>query len=260
MKIGMALSGGGARGFAHLGVVQAFYEKGIEIDVWSGTSAGSITGAFLAKKMEPPRILEILVELSPVKVFSPAFSWKGLIKLEKARESFLKYFPNDDFSDLVQPLTIAATDIEQGKVRYFEKGEIIRPMIASSSIPVIFDPVSIDGVNYVDGGIVNNLPAEPLKSNVDFLIGSNCNPVQPSVEITGFKNVLERSLLIAINHNTYSSAKICDLFIEPKQLDTYKVFDFGKAREIYSIAYNFTKKEISSNPKIRALLDKEIYS
>jgi NTE family protein len=249
MKIGLALSGGGARGFAHLGIAQYLYEQDIKPDIISGTSAGAIAGAFLAAGYEPKRTMEIISDINFLKFFRPAMSWSGLVNLEKISDLLLNYFPNNSFSDFKIPLIIATTNYTKGENVNFESGELIKPLLASASIPVIFKPIEIDGDSFVDGGITNNLPVNVIKPHVDFTIGVNCNPVGLSKPNSGMKDVLERTMLMIINYQTKEQAKLCDIFIEPEALSKYKVFSFSKAKEIYDIGYESAKDTFMQLPE-----------
>lgn len=253
MNIGIALSGGGARGISHIGVLQALNEHGIFPSRISGTSAGAIVGALYAAGKEPKEILEILGKVNVWKYLRPAVSWKGLIKIEKLEELLIEHLPDNSFESLNLPLSVAATDIIKGKTVFFDKGELIKPIIASSSIPFVFDTTMIDGRPYVDGGVLNNLPIEPLKKTTDFVIGVNCNHQGKVKAISGFKNILERSLLLSINQNVMLRKRRCDLFIDPPQLQEYKIFHINKAKELYEIGYQFTLKKLSKHKKLNAL-------
>jgi len=237
MKIGLALSGGGARGFAHLGVAQYMYEQNIRPDMISGTSAGAIAGAFLVAGYEPKRTLEIISDINFLKFFRPAMSWSGLVNLEKLSGILLEYFPEDSFSDFKIPLIISTTNYTKGENVNFESGELIRPLLASASIPVIFKPITMGEDSFVDGGITNNFPVNLLKPHVDFTIGINCNPVGISNQNNSMKDMLERTMLMIINYQTKEQAKLCDIFIEPEELSSYKVFSISKAKEIFDIGY-----------------------
>ena len=104
---------------------------------------------------------------------------------------------------------------------------------------------------YIDGGILNNLPVEPLIGHCDVIIGSNCNPISENYETGNMRSLLERSLLMAINVNTLAKKDLCDVFLEPEALKKYGGFDFSKANEIFNIGYEYGKSVID---KINALL------
>jgi NTE family protein len=240
MKIGLVLSGGGARGFAHLGVLKALEEMDIKVSAISGTSAGAIAGAFYCSGYPPDEIFSIISATGFLKSVRPAWSWTGLLSLDGFKEVLYKYLPENSFESLKLPLTIATTEIRLGKVTYFNSGELIPRVIASASIPALFNPMVLDGHVFVDGGIMDNLPVRPLVGVCDFIIGSHCNPVQQVFDVKNMKEVTERSLLIAINVNSTHSKTHCNVVIEPPELGKFTTFDLAKAKEIYEIGYTYT--------------------
>ncbi|WP_316929017.1 patatin-like phospholipase family protein [Nitritalea halalkaliphila] len=164
--LGIALSGGGIRGIAHLGVLQALNDYGIFPTHLSGSSAGAIVGAMYAKGFAPKEIFDIIVQTNYFKFIRPAISWTGILKMDTTEELYRKYLGEDSFESLNVKLTVAATDIQRGKVIYFNQGELIKPVMASSCIPGMFDPIQIGNKILVDGGVLNNLPVEPLEASV----------------------------------------------------------------------------------------------
>ena len=134
MKIGLALSGGGARGIAHLGVLKALEELNLTPAVISGCSAGGVIAALYAAGNPPETILEMLKSRRFVSYFRPAFR-QGFIKMEKLEQLYLTYFPENTFESLGIPVILNATDLNRGRTVYFSKGELIRPLMASCSIP-----------------------------------------------------------------------------------------------------------------------------
>lgn len=242
MKIGLALSGGGARGFAHLGIIKALEELGITISELSGTSAGAIAGAFYCYGHRPDQILEIITSTGFLKSVRPAWSWTGLLNMDGFKEVMHKYLPENSFESLKIPLTVSATEIRLGKITYFNSGELISRVIASSTIPALLHPMVLDGHVYVDGGIMDNLPVRPLVGKCDFVVGSHCNPVEQLFDIKNVKEVTERSLLIAINVNSSYSKSHCNVIIEPPDLGKFSTFDLSRGKEIFDIGYQFVKK------------------
>lgn len=238
-RIGLALSGGGARGIAHLGVLQALDELDIEINALSGTSSGAIVGAFYASGVPPRKVLEIVKQTKLFLFVRPAISKTGLLKVQKLQDLFSKHLPFRSFQELPKSLTINATDVKLGESKYFHQGDLIPAILASSCMPVIFDPIVIDGVSYIDGGILNNLPVEPLLSSCDRVVGSHCNPVDREFQIKNAKALLERTFLMAIRNNTLHRQQQCHVFIEPPALGKYIGSDFDKATEIYQIGYDY---------------------
>ena len=242
MKIGIALSGGGARGVAHIGVLKALDELGIRPHVLSGTSAGALVGALYAHGYKPDEIFTVFKSVSIFKSVRPAWAWSGLLNMDGMTELLLKHLPENTFESLTIPLTVTATDIRSGHPAYFSKGPLIPTLVASCSIPAIFNPQKIDGNLYVDGGLVDNLPVNSIVKSCDFLVGIHCNHINPVYEPSHIKSIIERSLLIAIKSNTNHSRAMCDVCIEPPFMDRFSTFDIKKAEEIFNYGYHFTKE------------------
>ncbi|GAB1445906.1 patatin-like phospholipase family protein [Flammeovirgaceae bacterium] len=253
MKIGLALSGGGARGIAHIGVLKALEEMGITISILSGTSAGSIVGALYAYGYSPDKIFEIVKNVSIFRSVRPAWAWSGLLTMDGLKELLFHSIPENSFDILKIPLRIAATEIRKGEVYYFDEGELIPAIVSSCSIPAVFNPVHYNGGLFVDGGLCDNLPSKAIAASCDFVIGSHCNPISNNFDAKNLKVVVERSLLMAINGNTSQSKAICDVVIEPKELNQFSSFEMARAKEIFDIGYHYTiesfsKKDFQKQP------------
>lgn len=252
-KVGIVLSGGGIRGIAHLGVLKAFINAGIQFSHISGTSAGSIAGAFYAAGIDPEEGLNIFVKTKLLRFVRPAVGSLGLINIEHTSELLKSYFPDDKIENLKIPLTIAATNFSEGKLVYFNKGPLIRAVQASSCIPGIFKPIMIDGQMYVDGGILNNFPVEPLLDNCDFIIGSSCNHLKPVDKITKITSLISRAGIMSINKDMEQKAAFCNILVEPKGMGGISTFDMAKAETIYWLAYEETLQTIKNNEKLSEL-------
>jgi NTE family protein len=246
MKYGLVLSGGGARGVAHIGVLKALEEIGVKFDRLSGTSAGSIVGSLYAYGYPPDKILEIIISTSFFKSVRPAWTMTGLLSLERLKDVLVKYLPENSFEALKIPITIAATEIIQGKPDYFSSGELIPAILASCCVPAVFNPVQINGHVYVDGGLMDNLPARCIHDDVDFLIGSHCNYITPEFNLVNFRSVIERSALIAVSGNTTISKKLCKVLIEPPEVGKFSGMDLARAKELFDAGYAFTKANFSA--------------
>jgi len=240
MRTGIVLSGGGSRGVAHLGILKALDELGVTFDCISGTSIGALVGALYAQGLKPDRILELVKSVGLFNSVRPAWAKTGLLNMDGIKELLHKCIPVNNFNNLAIPLTVAATDIRRGQIHYFSEGELIQTVVASCSIPALFNPVSLNGNLYVDGGLVDNLPVKPIRNRCDFIIGSHCNHISNDVDVTNIKLVIERSLLVAIHSNTEISRGMCDVFIEPPRMDRFSSMDFSKAQEIFDFSYRFT--------------------
>lgn len=258
MKVGLALSGGGARGFAHLGVLKALEEKGVKVDMLSGASAGSVAAAFYAYGYKPEEILKIFENTNLLKLVWPAFSVTGLFNIQKTESIYKSYLEKDTFEDAQIPIYVAATNLNEGKSELFNSGSLRQAVMASCCIPFIFDPVKIGNDHYVDGGILNNMPTEILKEKgCDFIMGVNVAPVIKEPKLSGPKKMIERISVLALSANVEYSSRLCDLYIKPSELRAYGTFDFKKSRELFNIGYENTMDalETLSNQKLELLLN-----
>jgi len=249
-SIGLALSGGGGRGISHLGVLKALNEVGIFPNQLSGSSAGAIVGVMYCQGYTPDEVLKIVIETNYFKLMRPAISWKGLFNLDSLAELLKTYLPVDEFSALKTPLIVAATDIGKGEVVYFNQGQLIEPILASSCIPGMFEPIEYDSRYLVDGGVLNNLPVEPLKGKSDLVIGVNCNHLPELGKVRNVKNLLERAVMMNLNFNVYTRKGACDYFIEAPGLGKYSVFDLKKAPELFQAGYQEAMRVIEANPSL----------
>lgn len=171
-RVGLILSGGGARGFAHIGVIRVLERLGVEIDVIAGSSMGAIIGAFYANGYSAEDCYEIAHKTSWRDVFDLSLQ-AGLIKGEKLHALLAEYLPAR-FEELKLPLAVATTDIETGEEVFLLEGDLITAIRASSCFPGGFEPVKHLGRTLADGGIVNNLPVDAVSFlNANFTIASD---------------------------------------------------------------------------------------
>ena len=164
-KVGLALSGGAARGFAHLGVLKVLKENDIPIDFISGTSAGSFAGGAFAAGMSINEIRKIGEKISWFKMSGLSFSAKGLVSNAPIANLIKERFPFNKFEDLMIPFAAVATDIETGEEKVFkDQGDLGFAICASCAIPGIFAPLQDeDGKLYIDGGVVSPVPTEAVR-------------------------------------------------------------------------------------------------
>ena len=124
MTIGLALSGGGARGISHLGVFKALDEFGVHLDCISGTSTGALIGALYSYGLSPEKILELIINTRIFTSLRPAWTWTGLVNVDGLQDLILKLMPENSFEALKIPVTIAATNLKKGRAEYFTSGRI----------------------------------------------------------------------------------------------------------------------------------------
>ena len=174
-RVGLVLSGGGARGFAHIGMLKAFEKTGIKADVVAGTSMGAIIGGLYAHGCTADEMYELAQGTSWRDVIDLSLQM-GLIKGERLH-TFLKEHLPEEFSDLKIPLVVSTTDIETGEQIYITEGDLVRAVRASSCFPGAFEPVQFNGRTLADGGIINNLPVEAVAFfNANYVIASDTTP------------------------------------------------------------------------------------
>lgn len=241
MKVGFALSGGGARGIAHLGVLKALDELGIKPDIFSAVSSGAIASVFYAAGYTPDEVFKLIKQLSLFKIVRPAFGKSGLLHLDEVEKLYRMHLgEHATFDDLNIPVIICATEINEGVSTYFSSGELIPPLIASSAVPILYKPVSYQGKLLNDGGLLNNMPIDQLLHNCDVKVGVHVNPINHQARITTLRSMIERTVHLAINNNVKLRVHLCDFLIEPPELKFYRLMSFGKADEIFNIGYRYT--------------------
>src|SRR5664280_2599654 len=235
-NIGLVLSGGGARGFAHLGVIQALNESGIFPDVISGTSAGAIIGVLYADGHSPKEILKLMNIGSRLDFMRPALPREGLLQINGIIKMLKTSLHSKKFKDLKIPLYVTATDLNNGKAVYFSEGDLYDPVIASASIPVLFQPVKIDNISFVDGGVLDNLPISPIENQCSVTIGSFVNPVGHVEKISGLISIAERTFMLSMSKDILDKSKRFDLFIAPAELRKHRFLDPEKSQEVFDLS------------------------
>lgn len=249
MNLGLVLSGGGMRGAAHIGVIKALEEHGISPTHISGTSAGAIVGALYAAGISWSDMLHFFKTTNIFRTNRYAFNKPGFIDTEKFYDDFKVFFPKDDFSVLKKKLFITATNLTEGTLKIFSKGQLIRPVIGSASFPGLFTPTEINGKFYIDGGVLNNFPVEPLKKHCDKIIGVFVNPLE-KIGIENIKHsftVLERAYKIKAVTASLVKFSECDLVIYPEELANYNIFGMNHIDTIFDMGYLAAKKTLEEN-------------
>lgn len=244
-RLGLVLSGGGARGFAHVGALKVMDEMGIRPNVISGTSAGSLIGVLYADGYTPDEIIELFSSLNFSDLAEITIPRSGFFKITRFRNFLKKVLRSRRLEDLEIPVMVTATDLDHGKSRTFTSGSIVDTVCASCSIPVLFSPVIIDDVHYVDGGVLRNFPVTPIRSLCDIIIGVNVNPMVAKDYKKTIIGIAERSYGFIFKSNTLADMKLCDILIQTKEIIEYNIFDIESLREIATCGYQDTKEIIS---------------
>lgn len=275
-KIGLVLSGGGAKGIAHIGVIKELEKRGIKPDYITGTSMGALIGGLYAVGYSPDELEEII----------KSSDWDYLLNDEIKRENYLigqgnkdknsiitlplkgfkfepvsglfegqnvltlielltrEYNRDIDFDSLPIPFKCIGTNIETGYVKVFESGKLADAMRASMSIPSVFSPYEIDGELYVDGGLVNNFPTDIIKQmGADIIIGVDVGAVlYKKEEISSIIRILDQSSSFYNARVSAENKKICDVYIRP-DIDGMSALDFSNAISIIDLGVKATIKK-----------------
>lgn len=243
---GISLSGGGARGLAHIGVLSALEECGIYPSVIAGCSMGAVVGAFYAAGYTPAEMLALVKKEKLHKLFKWRLPKEGMLSLDVLRERMREYIPQDSFKALKKPLFVAVSNISKGQGEIISSGSLHRAVLASASVPIVFDPQVLHGQYYVDGALYDNMPVDPLLGRCDRIIASNVNYSGPVKELSGIKSIAERVYRLAINQHVWKNFQKCDIVIDPPDLRNHSVFDFKHLDAIVGIGYRETMKSIKT--------------
>ena len=238
-EVSLVLSGGAAKGIAHIGALKALEELNIKVKRLSGTSAGAIVSVFYAYGYSPEEMLEILESVNWFKLFKLKAPRLGLIGWENAHRFLRKYVKAEKLQELKKPVSLCAVDLYTGKPLYFSEGELAPILFGSCAIPGIFEPVKYRDYLLIDGGIMNNLPVEPCEKYAEPIVCVDVLPITKERNIRNIFDVLVRSFFLAVRSNSDRRKRHCDVVITPELTD-YTPLDVKKAREIFLRGYKDT--------------------
>lgn len=219
LRIGIALGGGDARGFAHVGVLKALEAHGVPIDIVAGTSAGSVVGALYASGLNAIQINKLALTMDQSSISDWATPWRsrGLLQGVALQNFINASVGNRPIEKLSKPLGVVATDLMSGDAILFQRGNTGLAVRASCSVPSVFDPVQIGDHQYVDGGLVSPVPASSArKMGADFVIAVDIS----SRPETGAPNnaltmLLQTFTIMGQSIKTYELSEYADLVIRP---------------------------------------------
>jgi len=166
----------------------------------------------------------------------------GLLEMTGLIKILSRYIKARSFEELKIPLLVAATNLNAGSVTYFSSGDLINTIVASSSIPVLFKPTIINDQEYVDGGVMDNLPVGPLLRKCELLIGSHVNPIGYIEKFSSMIAIAKRAFYLSVASHLSDKSKKFDLFIDPPELKKFELLDPTKGNEIFEVGYKETKK------------------
>jgi predicted acylesterase/phospholipase RssA/CRP-like cAMP-binding protein len=268
--VGVALGGGGARGVAHVGALEALAGKGIPVDVIAGTSMGAVVGALWAMKVEAPDILERIEEMFVRRKPFTEYTWPvyGLLRGRRPRKAADDTFGTLDIEDLWIPFVCTSTNLSRQELCVHRRGRIAPAILATTAVPGAAIPPLHDGELHVDGGVLNNLPGDLLPEYCTRVITCDVSPA-PELRVEGgafpsplrsmvsrrpsspegnaavptIGSILYSSMTVGSQAHARAVRAAADLSLEPP-VDRYGLLDFRKAREIRRIGYDHTNERL----------------
>ena len=256
-RLGVALSGGSVRGFAHAGVFKFLAERGVTPSIVSGTSAGALFGALWADGYSPERALALFSGRSFTHFTRAQIPIRGLLSTEPLRHFLRTHLRAERFEELVHPFCAVATDLDSGTYRVFETGPLADAVRASCSLPIVFNPVQIDGHAYVDGGVTMNLPASVIRPRCDFVLGVNLIPDESGLPYAGrhLIDVATRTYRLMFYANSVSEQAYCDALIESPEFSAFSPFDMSAAECFCDIGYYLAVKLYRQDKRFAKIID-----
>jgi len=254
-KIALVLSGGSAKGFAHVGVIRVLEQEKIPIHMIIGTSVGSIIGGLYAANPNSFQLewTAYKIERSDILDFSLVYSKLGPVQGQKLENFIEREAKVKNIEDTKIPFFPIATDLNTGETVILEKGSLAKAIRASCAIPGIFVPVNFAGRLLVDGGVTNNLACDIAKSKgADIVIAVNLLSNIRNFEIDSVIDIIGQSITIMMFEKNREKVKYADILIEPN-VKGVSLFDFSKKKELVEEGIKAAKSNI---PKIRELIGK----
>ncbi len=244
--IGIALSGGGAKGLCHAGSLKALEEHGIKPEIMAGVSAGSIVAAFYADGYTPDQIHQLFSDRKFRAWTSFTIPTTGVFSIDPFVDFLKQNLRAKRIEDLAIPVKIVATNLDSGQSEVFTQGNLVDAIAASSSVPVLFQPRVINGTHYVDGGVLMNFPARVIRQDCENLIGINASPMIRDEYKKSIVSIAQRTYHFMFKANIIPDKNICDLLIEPPSMEQYDTYDSEKTSEIFQVGYEYTNHLIDS--------------
>lgn len=256
-RVGIVLGGGGALGYAHIGVLQALDEADIRPTFIAGTSMGALVGVLYAAGYTGEELLQIVREYKLTSTtgiinLSGKNSRRGLSNFARVRKMLVEKIPTNSFDSLSIPFACTASNVQTGELMIRSKGgQLTDWVLASASIPGIFQPQLIDNAYYCDGGLMDNLPVAAIPDNVaDIVIAIDLVPTdQPETETYFSKeytmvNVYGNFLLRQMSRQGYANA---DVVIRPNSGTRYGIMDFSQYQYFYQQGYDTMQAWLSEH-------------
>ncbi|HWO74814.1 MAG TPA: patatin-like phospholipase family protein [Bacillus sp. (in: firmicutes)] len=252
-KIGIALGSGGARGFAHLGVLKILEQEGIPIHFLAGSSMGSIIACFYSAGHSMERLYSLSKAFRRKYYLDFTVPKMGFIAGKRIKEFIRLFTHHMNLEDLPIPVAVVATDIKTGEKVIFKQGPIAEAVRASIAIPGIFVPERYQGRLLVDGGVVDRVPVSVVKEmGADLVIGVDVSSVKMNEDVTTIYDVIMQSYDIMQMEIGRHREKTSDLMIKPN-VEMYSGRAFTNIEEIINIGEEAARQQL---PNLMELIDR----
>ena len=243
LVIGLALGGGAAKGFAHVGVIRALEENGIKAQIVTGTSAGSLVGSLYAYGYTPDQLQQISYQLDELNLADFTFSSNGVIKGNRLQQFVDGQVKNTPLQKLSRKFTAVATDLDSGQSIGFNTGDTGIAVRASCSIPNVFMPVAMNGHRYVDGGLSAPVPVSyARKAGANFVIAVDIT-AKPKQGSNGFLANFDQTINILSIKLLHEQLKQADIVISP-DISQLSSFGFDKKQQAIDLGYKATMAQM----------------
>lgn len=254
-ELGICLSGGGALGYAHIGVLKALEEENIVLDAISGASIGALIGVLYANGYSSDEILAIIrkekfFKLSHLFRMKNVFTSEGITDISKVEEVLHRLLPHNSFEALKKAFHVSMVDLYKPECTIVSSGgNLVEAVIASSSLPVIFEPKRHQEAIYVDGGVLNNLPVEPLVKTCRRIIGIDLLHPEQNVELRSKMDIFLRVHRIMTSELQRKQIRKCHHHVVISGLNSYTLYDFDKLDELVALGYYSMKKYLGKQKR-----------
>ncbi|GAA4800616.1 patatin-like phospholipase family protein [Lysobacter hankyongensis] len=251
IRIGLALGGGAAKGFAHIGVIKMLEANGFKPEVVSGTSAGSVVGALYASGMDVFQLQEHAVSLDEARIRDVALFNGGLVRGQKLQDYVNEMVGNRPFEKMKKPFAAVSTRLETGERTVFNRGNVGQAVRASCSIPGVFEPVKIGDGYYIDGGVVSPVPVDAARQlGADFVIAVDISTKTTGKTPESMLGVVNQSITIMGQKLGEQELARADIVIRPRVNDVGPA-DFERRN---AVILEGEKAALAALPQIRAKL------
>lgn len=256
-RVAVVLSGGGARGLAHAGVLKVLREENIPVDIVVGASVGALIGSLYASGIEPETIEEMALGINWKKLITFHLTYKSIYSTKKMEAYVNKYIKNKRFDELEIPFACVAVDVQTGEKIIFREGLVAPAVRASASIPGVFEPVEYRHRLLIDGGVIDNVPIDIAQiMGADIIIAVAVNVDIANMKTNNMLKIMTQVINIQSNYISSSQLKNADVIITPELTDV-ATSDLDKAKECIDAGKVATRTVI---PEIKKIILRKVFN